>query len=125
MKSFCQKVDKEFITGVWKVVKIEKVSNSPYFKDLIKSFGSSIFTFSENGKVEIITKNKTKLFSMLIKEANDSNWKLERQNEVKIGSQFNNFSIMIIKVNISYDEIFFDLGEEAQFPLVLKVEKIK
>ncbi|MDP5093656.1 MAG: hypothetical protein NWQ17_10105 [Polaribacter sp.] len=125
LNGFCQKIDKEFITGTWKVVKIEKVSNNPNFKDLIKSFKLSIFYFKDDETFEIETKNKTQLFSMMTRMFNKSNWKIGKLNEILVGTEKDRFSIMLINVVLKNNEIFFDLSEEDQFPLVLKVEKIK
>jgi hypothetical protein len=125
IEGFCQKIDKEFITGTWKVIKIQKVSNNPNFKDLIKSFKSSIFSFKSDGSFNLKTKNKTPLFSMAFDKVNESKWKIGNPNEVKVGLEKDNFSFIGIFVKVVNNETFFDLGEEAQFPLILKVEKLE
>ena len=125
VNGFCQKIDKEFITGIWKVAKIEKVSNNPNFKDLTKSFKSSTFYFKNDKTFEIKTTNKTKLFSMMIRMFDKSKWKTGKLNNILVGTEKDKYSIMLINVVLKNNETFFDLSEENQFPLVLKVEKIK
>jgi len=120
---FSQEITQEKIEGKWKVLKIVKAPESPHFMPLLEGFKEATFLFNKDGNFKIETKKESPLFSMITKETNQSKWILGKPNQIKIGSESDKFTIMWIEVKETKEEIFFDLGEEAQLPLILKVKK--
>ena len=124
IKCFSQKIDKEFITGFWKVENIEKAPSHKIFDDLKLGFKSTVFHFNKNGSFKMISSYKLGFFGEMTNDANKTNWKLDGANGVEIGTKENHFTFMEIKVRIINDEVLFDLGND-EVELILKVRKEK
>ncbi|SEC93022.1 hypothetical protein SAMN04489761_3998 [Tenacibaculum sp. MAR_2009_124] len=119
---FSQDLKKEAIEGVWKVEEVKRSSKKSNSKELIDGFKGAYFYFKKSNNFGIKTTHMSETFSDAIKVLRGAQWKV-KGNEVHIGTEKNEFKAMIIKVESTKNEFYFDLGEGKQSALVLKVEK--
>ncbi len=119
---FSQGLKKEAIEGVWKVERVKDKSKKAGAKEMIEGFGGAYFYFKKSNNFGIKTTNMSETFSDATKRLIGTQWKLVG-NEIRVGTEKNDFSTMVIKVISKKDGFYFDLVEGKDQPLLVKVNK--
>ena len=118
--SNAQALNEEELIGSWKVVHVLNEESNENLKELMRSFETVIFQFTQLHEFKLTSNLNTELFIRFADITKNSYWKLNPEKQILIGNSENNYSVIKIGTQFENEKIIFTFEET---PIRLEVQR--